>query len=245
MDLNLLRRCSTYFCFFIACNSFVIILQKLSLHYNWGIYFSWERLGILMPIILSFIMIDVTYMLGKRNNSLQRNNIKLQLFDKRYKVFLAIVNAKALITRGDHLVNAFYNANYLNDLGNKMLTALEDLNDAMLVSQTLFNDNIHGKLKEITTAFAHVRMKYYELNIDGLNMRSTLDEKTFNKMQNIIIENATNLDKMSQELCKILPKMSQKLNSWSDVVKDFNDCIVKSKIMDDFDKYLNVSNLDQ
>lgn len=245
MDRNLFRRLTTYSFFIITSYCLVIIFNKMSDQYGWGFQASWDNMAILLPIILSILMIDVTYTLGKQNNRIQKDNIKLQLFDKRYKVYHSIVEAKSILERDDHYLNAFYDANYLNDLGRKLMAIHESLNDSMLVSQSLFDADMFIKMRNIVVCFAKVRRKYFELNIEGYRYRDLLTEQQLDDIRNIVVQNATNIPNLEKEMSKRLPDFGAKIKPWMDAVAEFNECIRTSHIMEDFDIYLRISNLDE
>jgi len=183
--------------------------------------------------------------LGRQQNQIQKNNIKSQLFDKRYKVYEAIVDAKAFLDRKDHLMNGFYIENYFDNMGQMFLSKLERLNDAQLSAEALFSHGTHEKAKNITVLFAKVRMKFFELNLVGHNYRNQLSSNQLIQIKQIVQKNLLDQTTMQQEIEKIIPGIFEKIPEWQDAIKEFNDYIHESGIMTDFDNYLKISDIDK
>lgn len=202
-------------------------------------------INIIASVIFSTMLYLLTKRIGLQQNRTLRDEIKLAMFDKRYAVYYSIIEAKTLLERGDHYLNAFYEPNYLNDIGPKLKTIHESLNDAMFVSQSLFEPEIFEKMSNIVICFTKVRSSYYELNIEGYRYREGLTEQELNDIRKVVAENATNITNLEKEIYKKFPDLIKKIKPWMDAVAEFNECIKNSHIMEDFDKYLRLGNLDE
>lgn len=199
----------------------------------------------IVNVVLSIVLVTATILLGRQQNQVQKNNIKSQLFDKRYEVYKAIIDAKAFLNRGDHLMNGFYIENYFDNLGQIFLDKIEKLNDAQLSAETLFGHEIHEKAKNITALFAKARMKFFELNLVGYNYRNQLSPEQLKCIRQIIVNNALDSATIQCEIEKIIPGFFKKIPEWLDAVKNFNDYVHESGIMTDFDDYLKINDIDK
>ncbi len=199
----------------------------------------------IVNVFLSIVLVTATILLGRQQNQVQKNNIKSQLFDRRYKVYEAIVDAKAFLNRDDHFINGFYIENYFNNLGQMFLDKIERLNDAQLSAEALFGHGIHEKAENITALFAKARMKFFELNLVGYNYKGQLTPDQLMRIKQIVLDNAFDFTTMKCEIEKIIPGLFEKIPEWQDAVKNFNDYIRNSGIMTDFDDYLKISDIDK
>jgi len=199
----------------------------------------------IVNVVLSIALVIATIRLGRQQSQIQKNNIKSQLFDRRYKVYEAIVDAKAFLNREDHLINGFYIKNYFDNLGQMFLDKIERLNDAQLSAEALFGYGIHEKAKNITVLFAKARTKFFELNLVGYNYSNQLSSDQLKRIRQMVLNNALDFATMRCEIEKIIPGIFGKIPEWEDAVKNFNDYIRDSGIMTYFDDYLKISDIDK
>lgn len=72
-------------------------------------------------------------------NTIQKDNIKIQLFDKRYKVYQAVLDTITLIKRDNWDRYILYKG---NDVNQQFILTEEELYKAVFLSNCLFNKNI-------------------------------------------------------------------------------------------------------
>lgn len=211
---------------------------------NWWLFVI-TVIGVCVTGWFSCVLWKTNKKVGERQVELQRNNIKLQLFDKRYKVYKAIIDAKGFLNRGDHFLNGIYDSDYFDNLGRTFTNHLECLNDAYLESEALFSRDVHNKLKEITTLFAKARLKFFELNKVGYSYIDKLTEEQLNHIRAIVFMNAIDMETIREEIEKIAPHLFDRIPEWTNAVKEFNDYISECGIMRDFDDYLIINSIDR
>lgn len=211
---------------------------------------DWWMFGVALASVVSFIVLTVMMWRTNKKQSeqqikVQKDNIKFQLFDKRYAVFQSVVDARHLLNRDDHFLIGAYDNNHFLEVGRLLVEMQNKLRDALFVSQCLFDKNIFERMNVILSLFMATRREFYNLNITGATLTQQITEKQKLEFQQVVTIYANDIDQMAIELEKIMPNIRSVLKKWQDAVLAFNDYIDTSGITKDFDEYLMVQNLER
>ena len=90
-------------------------------------------------------------------NQIQKDNIKIQLFDKRYSVFQSVLDTITIIKRDNWDRYILFNE---SDINKQMMLIEENLYKSVHLSACLFNKDLHSKLVEVNNAFCNVSRAY-------------------------------------------------------------------------------------
>lgn len=104
-------------------------------------------------------------------NVIQKDNIKIQLFDKRYRVYQAVLDTITLIKRDNWDRYILYKG---NDVNQQFILAEEELYKVVFLSYCLFDKNIISKLVKINNAFDEIVASYKQMCV--LNAQSIASE---------------------------------------------------------------------
>lgn len=118
-----------------------------------------------MNVFLTFIGLGISAAVVQCaiiQNTIQKDNIKIQLFDKRYKVYQSVLNSITLIKRDNWDRYILFRG---NDINQQFLLVEEELYKSANLSLFLFDDDIYLKLKDINNSFDKVATAYKNMCI--------------------------------------------------------------------------------
>lgn len=113
-----------------------------------------------MNVFLTFIGLGISAAVVQCaiiQNAIQKDNIKIQLFDKRYKVYQSVLNTITLIKRDNWDRYILFKE---NDINQQFLSIEEELYKSVNLSLYLFDNDIYLKLKDINNSFDKVAKAY-------------------------------------------------------------------------------------
>ena len=96
-----------------------------------------------MNVFLTFIGLGISAAVVQCaiiQNTIQKDNIKIQLFDKRYKVYQSVLNSITLIKRDNWDRYILFRG---NDINQQFLLVEEELYKSAILSLFLFDDDIY------------------------------------------------------------------------------------------------------
>lgn len=200
-----------------------------------------------MNVFLTFIGLGISAAVVQCaiiQNAIQKDNIRIQLFDKRYKVYQSVLNTITLIKRNNWDRYILFNG---NDINQQFLLVEEELYKSANLSLFLFDNDIYLKLKDINNSFDKVAKAYKNMCIanvqsiqsDGQTSEYILLFQQFlSSRQNGSVEYENELkDKFPKEYIAIM-EFSKECETYLSVVEE-------SKILSDIGKYIKVDNLDK
>ena len=177
-------------------------------------------------------------------NTIQKDNIKIQLFDKRYKVYQSVLNTITLIKRDNWDRYILFKG---NDINQQFLSIEEELYKSANLSLFLFDNDVYLKLKDINNSFDKVAKAYKNMCITNVQSIQSdgrtseyilLFQQFLASMQNGSVKYENELkDKFPKEYIAIM-EFSKECDSYLTVVEE-------SKILTDIGKYIKVDNLDK
>lgn len=95
-------------------------------------------------------------------NQIQKDNIKIQLFDKRYSVFQCVLSSVTIIKRNNWDRYILFNK---NDINEQMFKIEDNLYNSTQLSMCLFDKDIYSKLQDVNNAFCKVAKSYKDMLI--------------------------------------------------------------------------------
>lgn len=200
-----------------------------------------------MNVFLTFIGLGISAAVVQCaiiQNTIQKDNIKIQLFDKRYKVYQSVLNTITLLKRDNWDRYILYNG---NDINQHFLLVEEELYKSANLSLFLFDDDIYLKLKDINNSFDKVAKAYKNMCIANVQSIQT-DGRTSEFIllfQNFLSSQKSDSMEYEKQFKNNFPKEYISIMEFSRECDAYLSAVVESKILTDIGKYIKVDNLDK
>lgn len=190
---------------------------------------------------ISFALIQCTLI----QNQTQKDNIKIQLFDKRYAVFQAVVDTITIIKRNNW-------DRYLlfckNDISKQMISIEENLYKSIQLSACLFNEDMYLKLVEVNNAFCRVAESYKNMlvsNLKELDTQSKKEDCLSFVNSNIFSQEGLNSKEYEEELKEKFPNIYRNLMDFSEKCDIYMSFVARTRVIKDFENYITLDKLDE
>lgn len=177
-------------------------------------------------------------------NTIQKDNIKIQLFDKRYKVYQSVLNTITLIKRDNWDRYILFKG---NDINQQFLSIEEELYKSANLSLFLFDNDVYLKLKDINNSFDKVAKAYKNMcitNVQSIQSDGRTSEYIL-LFQQFMASRQNGSVKYENELKDKFPKEYIAIMEFSKECDSYLTVVEESKILTDIGKYIKVDNLDK
>lgn len=177
-------------------------------------------------------------------NTIQKDNIKIQLFDKRYKVYQSVLNTITLIKRDNWDRYIPFKG---NDINQQFLSIEEELYKSANLSLFLFDNDVYLKLKDINNSFDKVAKAYKNMcitNVQSIKSDGRTSEYIL-LFQQFLASRQNGSVKYENELKDKFPKEYIAIMEFSKECDSYLTVVEESKILTDIGKYIKVDNLDK
>jgi hypothetical protein len=178
-------------------------------------------------------------------NRIQKDNIKIQLFDKRYSVFQSVLDTITLIKRDNWDRYILFKE---NDINKQMILIEENLYKSVQLSVCLFDNDLHSKLVEVNNAFCKVTKAYKNMltaNLEKLADQGNAQEYLSVLTTHILSSAGLGSEKYENDLKEKFPNVYINLMEFSKECEAYMAFIEQYGILKDLGKYVVVSKLDR
>ena len=178
-------------------------------------------------------------------NRIQKDNIKIQLFDKRYSVFQSVLDTITLIKRDNWDRYILFKE---NDINKQMILIEENLYKSVQLSICLFDNDLHSKLVEVNNAFCKVTKAYKNMltaNLEKLADQGNAQEYLSVLTTHILSSAGLGSEKYENDLKEKFPNVYINLMEFSKECEAYMAFIEQCGILKDLGKYIVVSKLDR
>lgn len=176
-------------------------------------------------------------------NKIQKDNIKIELFDKRYSVYQSFLDSITIIKRDNWDRYLLFKE---NDISKQMLQIEENLFRSVQLSFCLFDKDLCCKLVEVNNAFDKVAESYKEMlvaNLDNFTSQKEIQE-FFNLLgSQILSKNGLNTQEYEDALKTQFPKTYISIMNFNKECSTYLSFINKCGIIEDFKKYIFIDKL--
>ena len=176
-------------------------------------------------------------------NQIQKDNIKIELFDKRYSVFQSFLDSITIIKRDNWDRYILFKE---NDISRQMLQIEENMYKSVQLSFCLFDEKLCRKLIEANNAFSKVAESYKGMLIANLgNFTSQKDINEFLELLNtqVLSKNGFNTQEYEDALKKQFPKTYISIMNFNKECNAYLSFIDECGIIKDFRKYIFIDKL--
>ena len=178
-------------------------------------------------------------------NQIQKYNIKIQLFDKRYSVFQCVLSSVTIIKRNNWDRYILFNK---NDINEQMLQIEENLYNSTQLSMCLFDKDIYSKLVNVNNAFCKVAKSYKDMliKIQGtFTSKEAIEEYSTIVNLYILSPNGFRTKEYEEELKNKFPRIYINLMDFSKECESYLSLIDATGIIQDLGNYIIVYNLEK
>ncbi len=178
-------------------------------------------------------------------NQIQKDNIRIQLFEKRYLVYQSVVDSITIIRRNNWDRCMLFNEE--TNISKQMLEIEENLYRSVQLSSCLFNIEFVNKLTDVNDAFCKVAESYKALLISNLEYNLSEEEKQkFIEAYKLFLLSTQeqNAKDFEDHLKEQLPKIYIGLMEFSNECNKYLALVEQTGIMKDFVNYIVVRDLD-
>lgn len=200
----------------------------LTLDNNIDLFFVCVGTGISLAVVICAIS----------QNKIQKDNIKIELFDKRYAVFQCLLDSITIIKRDNWDRYILFNK---NDISQQMLQVEENLYKSVQLSFCLFDKELCSKIVEVNNAFSKVAESYKEMLVANLdNFNSQKEEQEFLNLLStqILSKKEFNTQEYEDTLKKQFPKTYISIMTFNKECSKYLFFIDECGIIKDFRKYI-------
>lgn len=202
-------------------------------------------------IFLTMLGIGISAAIGQAaiiQNAIHKDNIKLQMFDKRYQILQTLLDSIALVRRDNWdrylLLGAGDDPQYIN---HQIIDTEERLYNAVQLSVSLFDVDLNAKMVQVNNAYCAVSRSYKRMFVTNTNLLEDIELRArFFAIISKYFASAEELDyqKMDAELKSEVPQLYMPLYEFSQNCEEYVKLIDELKILQDFNKYVIIRDID-
>lgn len=204
--------------------------------------------NILIGFIGLFLAV-MMYITAKQQNQIQKDNIKLQMFDKRYKVFETVIHSADIVNKKDY--SDFVLSGNLDPFAiNKLVSDINvDLKNQTLLSKSLFDKDIFEIIREISLRFNEVANLHFKLYKQNIRINETDPNRFYQFGQlyakSLLATAPTDIDSLDAELKKEFPDIYLTIIEFNNAVSNYEKYIKDSRFLANIGKYIIIKDLDK
>lgn len=176
-------------------------------------------------------------------NKIQKDNIRIQLFDKRYAIFQVVLDSITIIKRDNWDRYLLFKD---NDINKQIIEIEENLYKSVQLATCLFDKAMQNKLIEINNAYCKVAESYKNMLIANVNtITSHEDIQAFLTLlgSHILSQTGLNSDEFEKDLKVKFPKTYNNIMDFSRECNTYISFVEECDIIKDFEKYIIVDDL--
>ncbi len=178
-------------------------------------------------------------------NRIQKDNIKIQLFDKRYAVFQAVLNTVTFINRDNWDRYILFRG---NDSIKQVIDIEENLYNSVQQSKCLFDQNLYKKLCDANNEFCKVAASFRNIIVSNVEILSSQDKRQpFSELYKSLIlsQKGLSIGKFDAKLQAECPEIYENLKKFSDDCSSYLSFIEEHDIIKDIEKYITINSLNE
>lgn len=177
-------------------------------------------------------------------NRIQKDNIKIQLFDKRYSVFQSVLDTITLIKRDNWDRYLLFNE---SDINKQIFLIEENLYKSVQLSVCLFDNDLHFKLVAVNNAFCKVAKAYKNMIMTNLiNLKNQGNAQEYISVLTHILSSASpGSEEYDNELKNKFPNVYANILVFSKECDVYINFVEECEIVKELGKYIVVNKLDK
>lgn len=206
-------------------------------------YFFNENKSIIVDYILPCMGIGISVAIVQCafiQNRIQKDNVKIQLFDKRYSIYKSVIDSIAIIHRDNWDRYILF---YKNDISEQLIQIEENLYQSVQLSRCLFDKELYSKIVLVNDAFCEVAKAYKRMVINSSNSMNSQEMAEFLDIykSQLTLENGFN----SEDYKDRFPKAYIAMMEFSKQCEVYINFINNLGIIESFQRYLTVNDLEK
>ena len=178
-------------------------------------------------------------------NQIQKDNLKINLFNKRYIIYKTVLDSITFIKRNNWDRYILFNG---NDINKQIILIEEELFNAVQSSIFLYDYQTFSKLTTVNNAFCKVAASYKQMIIDNIkNFNSNEEIKEFIELFNFqfLLKSEYNTSQYEQIIQEKFPKTYISIMKFNKSCEEYLHVVQETDILKRLGTYLKVDKLDQ
>ena len=197
-------------------------------------------LGVITIYLSSLLLIN-----AYQQNQISKRNMKLQLFDKRYKVFEVIASSTRVISERNYsnqiLTIGINDPNFINK---KIVDGVEKMHDAAILAQTLFDKSLSDKIFEASRKYNDLSNIHFTILKQSIELSTNPEFIAIFKTQ-LFSTDENEMVQLDLQFKEKFPQFVRHRDYFNTEINHYHEWIKESGIEKDFDEYLMIDKLDQ
>lgn len=176
-------------------------------------------------------------------NKIQKDNIKIQLFDKRFIVYQSLLDSITIIKRDNWDRYILFNG---NDVSQQMMQLEENLYKSVQLSFCLFDKELCSKIVDVNNAFNKVAESYKEMFVANREHFTSQNEiQKFTNLLNtyILSKKGFNTPEYEDAFRKQFPRTYISIMDFNKECSAYLSFVDKCGIIKDFRKYIFIDKI--
>ncbi len=176
-------------------------------------------------------------------NKIQKDNIKIQLFDKRFIVYQSFLDSITIIKRDNWDRYILFNG---NDVSQQMMQLEDNLYKSVQLSFCLFDKELCSKIVDVNNAFTKVAESYKDMlvaNKEHFTSQNEMQEFTNLLNTHILSKKGFNTPEYEDALKKQFPRTYISIMDFNKECSAYLSFVDKCGIIKDFRKYIFIDKL--
>lgn len=203
---------------------------------------NWTAINAIAFIVITLMLVRIAC----KQNKIQKNNIKLQMFDRRYKCFDLINTSILCLSKTDVLDKKLFSQTSDSEELSEIFRIKEDLQNYSRMSDCLFENPIPDKMIIVSKNFDKLVGQYIS------SVKSNLDRSpeelqimSDNNLRLMLAKTEEQKRIISEEFSYCHPLLFQPYFEFQLLKEQYRENIAKSGIMEDISKYISISKIDK
>lgn len=200
-------------------------------------------------IVLTIAMYKLSKQQSIDNERKHRDFFRMQLFDKRYRVFDAIESAVALVERKDFsplIVSEGLDSNVINK---RLIDAQESLHKSAILSQALFRKDVSDRIFQIDEKYNVLVEEFFKIFKQIIMPSAELknESEAYGRIfaKQMFETEAEKIENLNKEFRKECPYTYSLITEYNSKVAEFSRFVNGSRVLEDFDEYMLLSDIDK
>lgn len=221
--------------FFFSLIGLVLLILNQKEEDSFDIFLTCISLGISAAVVQCALI----------QNRIQKDNIKIQLFDKRYAIFQTVLDSITIIQRDNWDRYLLFKD---DDINKQIIQIEENFYKSVQLSICLFDKELYFKLVKVNNAFCNIVQSYKDILTSNIkNFSSQKDIQDFLGLFNsyLLSHEGLNSDEFNTNLKKQFPETYTTILDFSEKCKEYLSLVEECGIIKDFGRYIIVNELEK
>jgi len=184
---------------------------------------DWIAISAIATMLMVLITVIVLIVNWKQQKFIQKQNIKVQLFEKRYSIYATVCNISKFISHQNIVFKILTRTLQQDELWEKLNNYSEDLTHKKNLTEAIFgNSKVCEKMSIICKKYDAFLLNFNQ-NVFYLYFLTDFDITKDERILQIKANNKISRQEKLEKLNEINPEMKRIIQEWNNLVDNFNN----------------------